>query len=356
MSPFIPSRRAALLLALVMLGTGTLLAGVMFGQPASGRKAADLPRSAAPAGGPGVVCFGTVDLEHGVASLSPLQPGRVAEVLVRENDVVTAGAVLLRIDDSLARSRLAEAQAALEAAQTQLAQARKGPDAHRGRIAQQQDAVAAMGFKVSAARRLLERQQKLVEPKLTSPQEVAAAQDQVKELEALERAEKQRLADLKAQDPELDVRRAEKEVAVLQAKLDQARLGIEECKLKAPKAGTVLRLLAGPGDVVGGMPKQPAVLFAAAEALIVRAEVEQEFAGRVAVGQAAVVQDEANPDTSWHGKVERIAHWYSQRRSVMNTQLQMTDVRTVECLVTLNPGPASLRIGQRVRVLIGTVE
>ena len=42
----------------------------------------------------GVMCLGDVDLEHGVTSLSVLQPGRVSELLAHENDSVEAGAVL----------------------------------------------------------------------------------------------------------------------------------------------------------------------------------------------------------------------------------------------------------------------
>jgi hypothetical protein len=34
----------------------------------------------------------------------------------------------------------------------------------------------------------------------------------------------------------------------------------------------------------------------------------------------------------------------------------MNDVRTLECLVVLEPGQPPLRIGQRVRVLIGPVQ
>ena len=42
-----------------------------------------------------------------MTSLLPLQPGRVAEVLVAENQAVTQGAELLRLEDGIARSRLA---------------------------------------------------------------------------------------------------------------------------------------------------------------------------------------------------------------------------------------------------------
>src|SRR5207244_314359 len=63
-----------------------------------------------------LVCFGHVDLEQGVAALYPLLPGRVTKVEVRETEAVRAGTVLLRLDDQLARLRVKQAAANLEAA------------------------------------------------------------------------------------------------------------------------------------------------------------------------------------------------------------------------------------------------
>jgi len=88
--------------------------------------------------------------------------------------------------------------------------------------------------------------------------------------------------------------------------------------------------------------------------LIVRAEVEQEFAGRVAVGQKALVQDDATGGGSWRGQVKSLSGWYSHRRSMLLEPLQFNDVRTLECIVTLDPDQdlTQLRIGQRVRVTL----
>jgi hypothetical protein len=89
---------------------------------------------------------------------------------------------------------------------------------------------------------------------------------------------------------------------------------------------------------------------------IIRAEVEQEFARDVAVGQAAAVQDDTTADGPiWHGRVFRVSDWYTRRRSILQEPLQLNDVRTLECLVALDPGQQPLRIGQRVRVTITTV-
>ena len=219
-----------------------------------------------------------MDLEHGVASLYPLQPGRVAEVLVAENQEVTQGAELLRLEDGIARSRLAEAEAAVELAQLQLRQARKQPELHRSRIAQQQAMRDAMDSRVAAARRVLAREEKLAKSAIITESDRSISEEKIRELEALERAEAERLAELEAQDVEVEVRRAEYELKAAEARREQARLALEECRVRAPRPGTVLRILVGPGDVLGGQPGQPAVLFAADGPQVIRATVEQEFA------------------------------------------------------------------------------
>src|SRR5688572_24777398 len=61
-----------------------------------------------------VACFGYADVEYGIISLHPTQPGRVAAILVRENEEVEAGTPLLRLDDRMARFQLDEANAAYE--------------------------------------------------------------------------------------------------------------------------------------------------------------------------------------------------------------------------------------------------
>jgi multidrug resistance efflux pump len=142
----------------------------------------------------------------------------------------------------------------------------------------------------------------------------------------------------------------------MRARRDQARFALEDCILKAPRRGTVLRLLAGPGDVLGGATRQPAVQFAIDGPQVIRAEVEQEFVALVAAGQTVRVEDETNAGGAWNGKVERVSNWITQRRSVMQEPSEFNDVRTVEALITLDPDQPPLRIGQRVRVLIGLVK
>jgi HlyD family secretion protein len=198
-----------------------------------------------------------------------------------------------------------------------------------------------MKSRLSAARRQYDRQQELAKKELFNAADLAASEDHVHELEAMQRGEQKRLEDLKRQDPSDDVSRAEKEVAIMQAKRDEARFALEECTLKAPRRGTILRLLVGPGDVLSSQPKQPAIQFAIEGPQVVRADVEQEFVGRIAVGQPALVEDETNASRAWKGRVERIANWITRRRSVLNEPFEFNDVRTVETLIALESGKQS---------------
>ena len=84
--------------------------------------------------------------------------------------------------------------------------------------------------------------------------DVAESEMQVREFEGEERAEAQRLIDLQLQDINVDIRRAELELAMAEERRVQASLALEECRVKAPKDGTILRILLGPDNLAGQPP------------------------------------------------------------------------------------------------------
>jgi HlyD family secretion protein len=331
-------------LVVSVAGAGWLL------QPAAG----DGPRAAEDAARRGmrVVCVGHVDTERGVSALSPLQSGRVAQILVSEGQAVKAGAVLLRLDEGMARNRVQEADQDLKASLAQRVQVKQAPAQHQAKVAQQQALIEVMQRRLSAAEHALAVKQKLRKDNFLNAEELHGAADLVDELRAAVRAEQQKLQELRLVDPQVLVARAEAEAAAKQARLDQARQGLEECTLRAPMDGTVLRIHVSPGDVLGPQAKQPAVLFCPAGPRVVRAEVEQEYASRVKAGQVALIQDDTRAEDRWRGKVLRVSDWYTQRRSVMQDPLQLNDVRTLECIIAVEAGQPAVRIGQRVRVTL----
>jgi multidrug resistance efflux pump len=328
-------------LAISVAGAGWLL------QPAAGdgpRASEDTPAR--------VVCLGHVDAEPGISGLSPLQSGRIARILVKEGQAVKAGTPLLSLDDAAARNRVLEAEQDLKASQAQQIQSRQGPAQQQAKVAQQQALLEVMKRRLSAAEHNLSVKQKLRNDNFLNTEELQGAADQVDEARAGARGEQEKLRELLLVDPQVAVTRAAAEVAAKQARLEQARQGLQECTLRAPSDGTVLRLHVNAGDVLGPQAKEPALLFCPAGPRIIRAEIEQEFAGRVAVGKAALIQDDTRAEQRWRGKVQRIAEFYTQRRPAMQDPLQLNDVRTLECIIAVEPGQSPLCIGQRVRVVL----
>jgi multidrug resistance efflux pump len=311
------------------------------------------PESPSPAT-PDVVCLGHVDVDGGVAAVGTAVPGRVVALNVREGDVVPAGAVLLRLDDRPARFGAEQARAVLESAKARLTLATQNGRQHPARVAQQRSAAEAADHRLAAAREQLLRQQELFKINNANAREVSAAESQVRDLEAQARAAWERLAELGLTDPDLPVREAKAEVAAAEARLQQAEYAVEQCEVRAPSAGIILRVQAAVGEVVGGPAGVAPFQFCPDRPLIVRAEVEQEFVPRLAVGQPAVVEDEAAAHgTVWPGRVVRIAGWYAARRNIPDRPAAFKDVPTVECVIALDGPRPPLRIGQRVQVQIG---
>jgi multidrug resistance efflux pump len=311
----------------------------------------------------GVVCIGYVDLEHGIRSLAPLHPGRVAVILAKDNQHVEAGAVILRLDDQDARLQVEAAETAVTMAEVQREEALKGYEQQQARLAQQQAALSSVGFRLDAARQTLRRKEGQRKDNLVFSEDLIATRAEVKALEQQEQAERQKLVELKTIDPALAVRKATAQLKLAQIQRQQARRQLDECTLKAPSAGTVQHISVGAGDIVacnpagmiGGTGVSPVVRFAPDEPPLIRAEVDQEFVDRVQVGQTALIRDDTHAGASWRGKVQRIAGWYKQRSPTALDPAAFTDVRTVECLIAIDPGQPPLRLGQRMRVVIGRV-
>jgi multidrug resistance efflux pump len=328
-------------------------AGAIFATNGGHRGTAKTPGDAHVHLGP-IVCYGNIDVPSGVTPLFPLQPGRVLEVKINESESVKKGAVLIRLDDRLAQFRLTQAKADYEAAKAQLEQAGKGPEQYQAKTEQQQAAVDAMKAKWAAAKLVHERKKEL-QGTAVNEKEVLAAKELAKEAEAGLRAEEAKLKELKLIDPQTQLKRAEADEAAKKAQLDQAQLAVDECAVVAPADGEVLQVLVGPGTILVAHPSQPAIMFAPAGQRIIRAEVEQEFASRLSAGEPVIVQDEHGSGSPRTGKVARVSDWYTRSRTQVPdmTRILSNEARTLECIITLDPGQASFRLGQRVRVTVG---
>jgi len=168
------------------------------------------------------------------APVSASIPGRVIEIAVKENQRVTRGQVLFRLDPDDVEAAVREAEAKLAAARVQVATSRKGVD-------EQLVAMQTAQRQLEYAAREAARQRALVEAGVASRQQAdQAAQSAVNARQQVAQAREQLAqARINLADPATG-----RNPAVLQAEaeLARARLAVEHTVIVAPTDGIVARV------------------------------------------------------------------------------------------------------------------
>ena len=112
-----------------------------------------------------------------------------------------------------------------------------------------------------------QRKEELAHKDLLNRKDADATAEQAQKSEAVLQSEQAKLNLLMLQDPVQAVKRADADVRVKKAILDQARQALRDHTLRAPANGTVLRVLTNPGELVGPQTPQPVLLFAPDQAV-----------------------------------------------------------------------------------------
>ncbi len=310
---------------------------------------------------PEVFCLGWVDVPDGVADLSPRQPGEVAEIAAtRVNDkegererIFKKGEILLRLRSETAQNQLGKAKVALAAAEADLEKAEQLAPELKEKMTMQQAVIDAAREKkvrldsdLEGKRKALLDDMGSLKPTILKAMEAAAAQ-----ADAEIRVQQGQLNLLKLVKPDLEVRRAKADRDAKKLDVKIAEDYLKDFQIEAPFDGIVLRLHTRVGEPFLPNPKVPAIEFCPNVARIVRAEVVQEWGDQVHIGQEVVIQDDTYQGPKWPGRVKSVSPWYAQKRIRIVEPFMMNDVRTIECVVEFT-GPAPVRIGQRMRVMI----
>lgn len=343
----------------------------------------DAPKSGAapavaPTGASGVTVLGTVASDPPESPVGPPAVAAimtVAEVFAREGQIVKAGDPLVQFDDRLVRPKLAQAEGAVKAAQELLAKAGVAKQVHAVRVEGQQIAVDTADAELKRAeeslaigRRQFERVLDLRDPitgrayteaerqeKRADNLELRKGESDFNILKAKAAGERKTLEGLKLTPVDADIRAAAAQVEQAEGAVADARANVDACLVKARLPGVIEHVYAAPGMTYGPAERRPVLWLIPAGKRVVRAEVEAEFAFRVAdkVGRPVTVYDATNFDISYPGIVREVGTAYLPKRSA-GDGFALHPVKVLECLVEVpDPTPAGkppLRVGQPVRV------
>ena len=281
--------------------------------------------------------------------------GQVAEVLVRDNQPVTQGQLLFRIDAAPFQMAVARANAQLATARTDVTTLRAE---HRVALAEALEADERIGFlslQLERQRRLREKGMVREDAYDEARHSLAAARAH---LAALHERTKRVLAALGG-DPNLP---AERHPRVLEAQVarDTAALDLARTKVHAPAAGTVSNMRLQAGEYLA----RGVAAFSLIQAgeLWIEANFKETQLTSLRVGQAARVVADAYPGVEWPARVGTIAPATGAEFALLPPQNATGNwvkvVQRVPVLLALEPDARevkdrpALRAGMTVRVSI----
>jgi HlyD family secretion protein len=241
---------------------------------------------------------GRVEPVMNYQKFSPLST-TVKAVYVHTGDHVTAGKLLLTLDDIQARAHVAAAESGVKSAQAALEAA-----THNGTLSERQAAQADIThaqIERDQAQRDLDALTKLQATGAASASEVAGARQRLQSanaaLEASQNTAKNRYSSS-------DVARAQAALDDAEAALAAARDVENQTRVVAPAEGTVYAVNVNPTDFVEA--GKLLVELADLRHEQVRAYFDEPEIGSLAVGQPITIKWDARPGRVWHGHIERV--------------------------------------------------
>ena len=293
------------------------------------------------------VTLGRVEPRSGEIKVAAPVPGQIADVLVKANEDVFAGQLLVRLDDEEALARVAEADA--QVALHKRARNDQATPAGSADRRKAEDAVANSGevlpmpYSRWTRSRLTGGQAPHRRPISIRPAplwrvcRIVCGTSRRRSL----RSGRPRTRRCRT--------RLEGELNVAQADWTLARATLEKTRIRAPIDGVILQVEVKKGELAVPTLGPALLIMGDLSALRVRAEVDQQNLGKMRVGQRAVVRAAAFRGREFDGKVSSIARIVGQSRINSGDPHKFSDVEVLEIVVDLSdPGP--LVVGEQVDV------
>lgn len=329
-----------------LLAVPLAAAGALWFARSPSSAAADAPLANRPAT---LIAPGRVEPTRDAVRLAFETSGRISEILVDEGDAVTTGQVLAKLDDRLAKARVAAAEAALAQAKARYLFARRGPRREDVAAARAEAEAAAAAAAHRSAE--MQRSEQLGKAGALADSVVDADGAAAKVADAQASAAKARLDSIARGTRTEVIEEAAAAIALAQAELDSARVALDQTLLRAPSAGTILRRTAEVGALVTLMPPQVVVTLADVKELEIRAEIDEADIDAIAVGQPAYATADAFGDRRFPVRIVRVTDELGRKTVRDDDPRARVDTRVLEVIARFEGAPTSkFPLGLRMSV------
>jgi HlyD family secretion protein len=253
--------------------------------------------------------------------------GRVAWIGVEKGDLVQAGQVLVRLEDTEFRAQVNQARANLASAQARLDQLRTGSRPQEKM--RDKAAVIQAEARMRAAQEEYQRTERLFHAGVASRSELDRALAERDTAAALVEAARQSSSMTDVGPRPEEIRAAEAEVQQMKAALDYAQTQMAATEIKAPVSGTVLERIVERGEMVspsafGGSGARTSVVdLADLTDLQVELDISQTDFARLKMDQKAEIIPEAYPNLRYTGFIEEIAPEANRAKSTIQVKVKV---------------------------------
>ncbi len=228
-----------------------------------------------------------------------LSPGLIKAVYVHEGDKVPKGKLLLSMDDTEARARLASAITGLRAAQASYEATTHG-GTQEERVSNSADLTRAQADR-DQAQRDVSALERLVATGAASQSEVNAARQRRDQADSSIKVLQQRTQTRYAP---IDLEHAKAALNDAQTAVAAAQAVVASANVRAPFAGTVYSLPVSPTEYVAQGDRL--LQMADLSKVQVRAYFDEPEIGTLQTGQPIRVEWAAKPGRSWHGHIVHV--------------------------------------------------
>jgi len=288
-----------------------------------------------------------------VIAITPEVPGRVVWVGVDDNEIITAGESLFRIDPEPFRIALEQTEARLAIVSTEIETLRANYREAVVAEAKRQDDVAFMKTQLERQRQLRDKRMGSEERYDQARHDLATAE---RELQAARERKRTVLLAL-GNDPDMPV---ERHARWLQAKSerDRAALQLDHTEVIAPAAGIVSNMKLQVGEYVED--GDPVFTLIQSDPLWVEANLKETQLTHVREGQRVTVEVDAYPDRVWQARVNTIAPATGAEFALLPPQnatgnwVKVVQRVPVQLSIERPPGSPVLRAGMTAAISIDT--
>jgi HlyD family secretion protein len=294
-------------------------------------------------------------------NLSPKVAGQLVKLFVEQGDRISKGEIIAKMDDRSIQTQIAQAEANLANAQSNLDRLKNGSRVEE--IASAKARLESAKARANLSRTRLERNQDLANQGVIT-------RDRLDELFADQRANTANLLEQQRQLDQLqngsrpeDIAQAQAQVKESQARLDSAKVQLDDTVIRSPFNGIITQKFSNVGAFVTPTTSASAVgsgsstsIVSAASGLEILAKVPEVDIAQIKIGQKVEIVADAYRDRTFTGEVRLIAPEAVIEQNVTSFQVR---VRLVTGLAELKSGMnTDLRfIGAKINnaILVPTV-